>query len=209
MSQIHLEDLTKDGLKPGSYSVIYADFPWNFRSYSGEELIPTVGGQPYKPMSVKDLKALPIPDLAGKDCLLLMWVVSHHFDTAIDCIREYGFNYKSLAFNWVKTKQGLAEQGALFYDDAFMEDANPLGMGYWTRQQTELCLLATRGKPERKSSAVKSLITAPRREHSRKPDIYDRIEELADGPYLEMFSRTNRPGWHSWGNQTGMFKEVK
>lgn len=67
-------------------------------------------------------------------------------------------------------------------------------------------MLATRGKPSRKSKAVRKLVISNRREHSRKPDeMHGHIEDLVDGPYLELFSRANRPGWDSWGAQTGLF----
>ena len=79
-------------------------------------------------------------------------------------------------------------------------------MGFWTRANAEQCLLATRGSPKRLAKDVRRLVVAPRREHSRKPDaVYDRIERLADGPYLEMFARNARPGWDTWGNQAGLF----
>ncbi len=85
-----------------------------------------------------------------------------------------------------------------------------MGMGYWTRQEAEICHLFKRGKPKRLSRGVRSVIRAPRREHSRKPDEqYDRIEALVEGPYLEMFSRQNRSGWTSWGNQTEMFEAAE
>jgi N6-adenosine-specific RNA methylase IME4 len=77
--------------------------------------------------------------------------------------------------------------------------------GYWTRSNVELCLLATRGKPHRLSAAVRQLITAPRREHSRKPDeAYGLIERLLAGPYLELFSSSTAPhriGWTKWSGK--------
>lgn len=82
-------------------------------------------------------------------------------------------------------------------------------MGYWTRANTEPCLLATRGRPKRLNADVRQGIIAPRREHSRKPDdIHARIERLVPGPYLELFARTQRPGWTVWGNQTDKFTEA-
>jgi len=70
-----------------------------------------------------------------------------------------------------------------------------------------MCLLATKGKPlKRKSKAVRQLIFSSVREHSRKPDeVYERVEALFDGPYLELFSRTERPGWDAVGNEVGKF----
>jgi N6-adenosine-specific RNA methylase IME4 len=80
-------------------------------------------------------------------------------------------------------------------------------MGYWTRANSEPCLLATRGKPKRVNADVRQGIVEPRREHSRKPDcVPGRIERLVDGPYLELFARTQRQGWTVWGNQTDKFE---
>jgi N6-adenosine-specific RNA methylase IME4 len=81
-----------------------------------------------------------------------------------------------------------------------------MGLGYWTRANTEPCLLATRGKPKRLNADVRQGIIEPRREHSRKPDcVHDRIERLVAGPYLELFARARRPGWDAWGNEVGKF----
>jgi len=83
-------------------------------------------------------------------------------------------------------------------------------MGYWTRANPEQCLLATRGHPKRIGRDVRRWIDAPRREHSRKPDeIYERIERLVDGPYLEMFARQTRDGWDAWGNETDKFGHIE
>jgi N6-adenosine-specific RNA methylase IME4 len=90
----------------------------------------------------------------------------------------------------------------------FFQDEVPaqVGMGYWTRANTEPCLLAVRGKPRRLNADVRMGIIAPRREHSRKPDgIHERIERLVAGPYIELFACQKRPGWDCWGNQTDKF----
>ena len=82
-------------------------------------------------------------------------------------------------------------------------------LGYWTRANSEVCLLATRGKPKRVNADVRQAIIAPSREHSRKPDgIHERIERLVAGPYLELFARQQRPGWTAWGNETEKFTNV-
>lgn len=83
-----------------------------------------------------------------------------------------------------------------------------MGQGYWTRGNPEQCLLATRGRPQVKSHSVRKLIVEKRREHSRKPDtVRDRIEQLAEGPYLELFARETKTGWDNWGNQAGLFDD--
>lgn len=173
-------------LPSGPFGVILSDPPWSFRSFAGANLAPTQGVQPYPVMSLDDIKALPVGDVAAKDCLLFMWTVSHLQAEAIDVARAWGFKPVSVAFVW---------------------DKGRMGMGYWTRQEVEICHLFKRGKPRRISKGVRSLIKAPRREHSRKPDQqYERIEALVAGPYLEMFARQARPGWTAWGNEVGKFE---
>lgn len=113
-------------------------------------------------------------------------------EKGLNLIRDMGFTYKTVAFTWVKkTKHGK----------------DHMGTGYYTRANPEMCLLATKGKPlQRKSKSVRQLMVSPLREHSRKPDeIYDRIEELFDGPYLEIFARTRRSGWAALGNEVDKF----
>jgi N6-adenosine-specific RNA methylase IME4 len=96
-----------------------------------------------------------------------------------------------------------ADQYRLF---ALEEDVR-MGLGYWTRSNSEVCLLATRGKPKRVDNSVRQGVIEPIRQHSRKPDcVPGRIERLVEGPYLELFARTQRPGWTVWGNQTDKFE---
>ena len=79
-------------------------------------------------------------------------------------------------------------------------------MGYWTRSNPEMCLLATRGKPKRLNKSTRQLVVSERREHSRKPDeMYGYIENMLEGPYLEMFARTTRQGWDNFGNEVSKF----
>ena len=191
------------------YRAIVMDPPWAFRTFGGDNATPHRSlNEHYQTMELHEIAGLPVPALADKSCALFMWVVSSHIDAGIELMNMWGFSLKSLAFVWVKSKIGAAEQGALFLEDAY-DDKHPLSMGYWTRQQTELCLLATKGKPAVKDRGVRQLIIAPRREHSRKPDeTFARAGRLVDGPYLEMFARQRRPGWSAWGNETEKFEAV-
>ena len=148
-------------------------------------------------MTMHDIKALPVADLCADDCALFMWVVWPTLPDAIDVLRAWGFEYKTCAFTWMK-----ANQYKLF---ALEEDVY-MGLGYWTRANSEVCLLGTRGKPKRIAPNVRQGIIEPRREHSRKPDcVHERIESLVKGPYLELFARTRRHGWDAWGNETDKF----
>jgi N6-adenosine-specific RNA methylase IME4 len=91
--------------------------------------------------------------------------------------------------------------------ELFREDVDAqVGLGYWTRANSEVCLLATRGAPKRLNADVRQGIVEPRREHSRKPTVvYERIERLVAGPYVELFARSRRAGWSSWGNELDKF----
>lgn len=108
---------------------------------------------------------------------------------ALDVIEAWGFTYKTVAFNWVKQNKNGA---GLF-----------MGLGNWTRSNSEICLLAVRGKPKRVSASVHSVILSPLQQHSQKPgEARDRIVELmGDLPRIELFARETAPGWDSWGNE--------
>ncbi len=179
-------------LPAGPFGCILADPPWAFKSFSGKTGTPhRSANDHYVTMPWEDIAALPVQEVAAKDCALFMWVVDSHLDVAIELARAWGFEFKTRAFTWRKlTSTGIAR----------------IGMGYWTRKQTEMCWLFTRGKPKRLSKGVREIIDAQRREHSRKPDEqYERIEALVGGPRLELFARTARPGWSAWGNETQRF----
>lgn len=179
------------------YRVIYADPPWTFATYSrkGKGRSPEAH---YDCMTLEDIKALPVADWAADDCVLLLWATDPLLEKALDVIRAWGFTYKTVGFYWAKLNKGT---GTLVFD----ERSFFTGMGFWTRANPEQCLLATRGHPKRRATDVRKLVAAPRREHSRKPDeVYDRIEALCEGPYLEMFARSARSGWDAWGQETGV-----
>ena len=183
------------------YGAILIDPPWSFRSWSdkGKNRAPDamvrqkgLSERHYKTMSLQDIAALPVLDRAADDCVLFMWAVDCMLPEALAMGAGWGFKFKTVAFTWAKTKA----------DGGFH-----IGLGYWTRGNPEQCLLFTRGTPKRNSAAIRQLIAAPRREHSRKPDEqYERIEGLVNGPYLEMFARQRREGWSQWGNEVDKFK---
>lgn len=175
------------GLRSASYGAILADPPWSFLTYSGNHTTPhRCAEDHYETLSIGDLAELPVASLAAPDCALFLWVVDSHLDVAIDLGKNWGFKYKTRAFEWYKAKKN--------------SDGFGIGMGYWTRKQTESCLLFTRGSPRRLSKGIRQVIEEPRREHSRKPDeVYDRIEKLVGGPYCELFAKYRWPGWDGWG----------
>lgn len=180
----------------GGFRTILADPPWRFLTWSRRITLPTRAAlDPYPTMTLEQMKALPIGEVAAKDCALFMWVIDTHVDQAIALAARWGFKYQTRAFVWIKTSKRTGKP--------------IMGMGHWTRKESEEVLLFTRGSPKRLSRGVRQLIFAPRREHSRKPDEqYALIEQLVGGPRLELFSRTNRVGWTSWGRDVGKFGEA-
>jgi len=176
------------------YAVIYADPPWQFYTWSAKGTGRSAVSH-YRCADVEALAALPVGDFAAHDSVLLLWAPDPLLPRALDLIRAWGFEYKTVGFYWVKLNASAKHEADFF-----------TGLGYWTRANPEQCLLATRGKPTRKAKDVRRLAVERRREHSRKPDcIRDRIERLVDGPYLELFARETKKGWDCWGDQVGLF----
>jgi N6-adenosine-specific RNA methylase IME4 len=197
-------------LQRGHYGAILADPPWHFQSWTGgrwngdkHKPVYTPAKAPeYATMSFESIAALPIADLCAPSCALFVWGVWYYLPQTLDAIKSWGFQYKTCAFSWQKAD--------IRQPDIFKEQyEGQWGLGYWTRQNTEFCLLATRGSPKRLNADVQQGIIAPRREHSRKPDgIHERIERLVAGPYVELFARQTRPGWACWGNEVGKFDKA-
>lgn len=182
----------------GKFGAIYADPPWHYEVWA--EGSSRTASSKYNVMRTEDISDLPVRELAADDCALFMWVTWPKLIDSFAVIEGWGFTYKTCGFAWIKAD---ARQQEMFRDDV-----DPfVGMGYWTRANSEVCLLATKGKPKRLNADVRQGIVEPRREHSRKPDcVYERIERLVAGPYLELFARnTPREGWTKWGNQVGKF----
>jgi N6-adenosine-specific RNA methylase IME4 len=165
----------------GAYRVIYADPPWSWAAWSkkgeGRSAL-----NHYSTLSLPEIKALPVADLAAEDSVLLLWAINSMLPQALEVMHAWSFTFKTVAFTWAKQ----TSTGRTWH----------MGCGYWTRQNTEQVLLGTRGKPKRLARDVRQLLVAPVREHSRKPDgIRSDIEALLPGPYVECFARESFPGW--------------
>lgn len=189
--EIVLEDLIKEGKK---FPVLYVDPPWSFVTFSkNNKGMLKSPDRHYSTMSLEDLKKIPVSEVLTKDAVVFMWVYNPMIPHALELLKAWGLEFKTLGFTWRKiTKHGK---------DHF-------GLGYYTRQSVELCIIATRGNPGRpKSRSVRQIVHSQVREHSRKPDeMYNFIEELYDGPYLELFARAGyRKDWTKLGDQVGKF----
>lgn len=138
-------------------------------------------------MSIEDIKALPVSELAAEDCVLFLWITLPMLHEAWSVMEAWGFTYKTVAFVWIKRNR--------------QSDGIYWGMGYWTRANAELCLLATRGHPKRQAKNVHQVIISHVEEHSKKPEeARRRIEALmGDVPRVELFARRYSPGWDVWG----------
>jgi N6-adenosine-specific RNA methylase IME4 len=174
------------------YSVILADPPWKYNSRANHKTRFRGGAcGHYDLMSTKDICNLPVSDLADPEgCILFLWATFPMLQDAFRVIEAWGFKYKTIGFTWGKLN---TRAGTPFF-----------GVGHYTKSNAEPCLIATRGRVLKPAvDTVSSLILAPRREHSRKPDeAHERIEQLYPGHRkIELFARRARPGWDVWGNQ--------
>lgn len=189
-----------------------ADPPWNFKAYSDKGMGRSAEVH-YDTMTRSDIANLPVAQVAADAAVLILWVTPQDKDFAIEeVIPSWGFKFKTDAFIWAKTRKDLdahfrrLKRRFLRGEDVdpleFLESCFVTTKGYYTRKQSETCLLATTKKiPKRMDKGVKELILAPRDRHSAKPpQQYDRIERLFDGPYLELFGRELRHGWTVLGN---------
>lgn len=188
------------------YNVILADPPVPFETWGKRPggIDSRTADAHYDVMTWQGLGELGphIQSVAAPDCCLFLWLCQPLLLETLEMARAWGFEYKTKAFSWCKTYVGSP---STFF----------VGMGYWTRANTEDVLLFTRGNPKRVSKKVYQLLVtlerspyavpaviAPMTEHSEKPDeVQDRIERLVDGPYLELFARRWRAGWTTVGNE--------
>jgi N6-adenosine-specific RNA methylase IME4 len=143
----------------------------------------------YPTMGIEDICALPVADIAAKDSALFLWATFPMLPEALRVIHAWGFTFKTVAFVWLKQNR---KSPGWFY-----------GMGYWTRANAEICLMATRGRPKRNDKSVHQFIISPLEAHSKKPDeTRDKIVRLMGGlPRVELFARQTPPGWDVWGNE--------
>jgi len=147
--------------------------------------------------------ALPVASLAAKDCRLFLWTPDSHLPQALALGIGWGFEYSTIAFTWAKLTNPSKPRKPCKKCGA-RKQVWHFGGGHWTRKNPEMCLAFLRGNLNRRSASVRQLVIEPRcDEHSRKPaEVYERIERLVDGPYLEMFARPpHRPGWTGLGRR--------
>lgn len=174
---------TKAGPASGDYTVRDGVQVWNLSSTKTRDL-------PYPPLSVEQISALPIADLAEMDAHLYLWTTNGYLPLAFEVLRAWGFKY-STTLVWAKTPFGGGGLG-----------------GAW-RITTEFLLYARRGSPNDLGHHIGTWFHVKREydergkpQHGRKPAFFiDQIEQISPGPYLELFARRQRLGWDTWGNE--------
>ena len=143
----------------------------------------------YKTMTLEEICNLPIKNIADENCILFLWVTFPILQDCFKVIESWGFKYSTCGFNWVKRNKKS--------DNYFF------GCGSWTRANSELCLIATKGKIERLDNTISQIVDSRIEEHSKKPEIiYTLIEKLVGKlPRIELFARNTFINWDYWGNE--------
>lgn len=168
---------------------ILADPPWQFSNRTGKVAPEHRRLSRYETLTLDDIKEIPVSTAAADASHLYLWVPNALLAEGLAVMEAWGFQYKSNIV-WHKVRKDGGPDGR--------------GVGFYFRNTTELVLFGIRGKlrtlaPGRRQV---NIIRTQKREHSRKPDeLYGIIEDCSPGPFLELFARGTRPGWHQWGNQ--------
>ena len=174
------------------YDIIYADPPWQYKVWSKKGEGRSAESH-YRTMSKQDLQNMGevIDKISSQNAVLFLWVTAPCLIEGIQLIEKWGFTYKTIGFTWIKKNK---KADSLFW-----------GMGYYTRANAELCLLATKGKPlPRKAKNVHQVIMSKIEQHSKKPaDARTRIVELFGNNVtkIELFARQYSDGWDCWGDE--------
>ena len=172
------------------YKTIYADPPWQFQNRTGKVAPEHKRLNRYSTMTLEEIKALPISDIADDKSHLYLWVPNALLPEGLEVMKAWGFEYKTNLI-WEKVRKDGQPDGR--------------GVGFYFRNVTEVLLFGIRGDKNRTLQPGRSqvnLLRTMKREHSRKPDEFvSLIEACSPEPRLELFARGNRDGWDMWGNQ--------
>ena len=175
----------------GPFRTVMADPPWQFQNKTGKVAPEHKRLNRYSTMTLDEIKSLPVSSICSDTAHLYLWVPNALLPEGIQVLQSWGFTYKSNIV-WHKIRKDGGPDGR--------------GVGFYFRNVTELILFGVRGKNARTLKPGRTqvnFLATRKREHSRKPDEqYRIIESCSPGPYLEMFARGTREGWHSWGNQS-------
>jgi N6-adenosine-specific RNA methylase IME4 len=183
-----IEDI-EQGLLPelnGLFDVISVDPPWPYegqnKNITSFDAVGRRVANPYPEMSIEDIKKIQMPLM--DNAVVLLWTTHKFLPDAFEILKQWNLEYKATLV-WNKEK---------------------IGMGAWFRMQCEFCIVGVKGKPYWENTTFRDIINEPRREHSRKPDLFfEMIEKITMGRRLEYFSREKRNGWEVFGNDINKF----
>lgn len=162
-------------LPKGTFRVLYADPPWQFSNSGFDQ----AAARAYPTMSTPEIAVLDVGDRAARDSVCFLWVPAALLQDGLTVLSAWGFSYKT-GMVWVKNRAP--------------------GMGWFFKSLHEHVLFGVRGSPPPPKAMPPSVVQAPVRRHSEKPAaVMERIEAMYDGPYLELFARSQRDGWKGWG----------
>ena len=173
----------------GRFKTILADPPWQFTNRTGKVAPEHKRLGRYGTMTLEQIKALPVSDIASSQSHLYLWVPNAMILEGLEVMKRWGFTYKTNIV-WHKVRKDGGPDGR--------------GVGFYFRNVTELVLFGTHGslRTDAPGRRQVNFLATRKREHSRKPDeIYPIIEACSYAPYLELFARHSRSGWASWGNE--------
>ena len=159
------------------YKTILADPPWQEQ---GGGKIKRGADRHYPLMKTEDIKNLDVGSLADDSCWLYLWVTNNFLKDGLEVMEHWGFRYVT-NFCWAKDR---------------------FGIGYYFRGQHELCLFGVKGNLKPIHRNIPSLVHAKITKHSKKPEeSYEVFDRMSHEPRIELFARTKREGWDSWGNE--------
>lgn len=166
------------------YNIIYADPPWQYWESGNKNQ-----SLHYTTMTIDEICDLPVKNIADENCVLFLWVTYPILQESFRVIESWGFKYSTAAFVWVKKNK--------------QQDTPFVGCGAWTRANSEICLLATKGNVVRLDAGISQIVESPIEEHSKKPDIIRELITRLVGelPRVELFCRNPADGWDVWGNE--------
>lgn len=171
------------------FETILADPPWRFQNRTGKVAPEHMRLARYRTMDFSEIGALPVNEVAGESAHLYLWVPNALLAEGLKIMQQWGFVYKTNLV-WFKVRKDGGPDGR--------------GVGFYFRNVTELILFGVKGSRRTLAPGRRqvNLFAERKREHSRKPEeLYEIIEACSPGPYLELFARHSRPGWHQWGDE--------
>jgi N6-adenosine-specific RNA methylase IME4 len=167
------------------YQIILADPPWAYRNMGN---IQAMANAQYPTMENEDICKLPVSSIADDNSILFLWATFPKIQEALDVMKAWGFEYKTVGFTWIKKNKN----GGNFF-----------GVGWYTKSNAEVCLIGTKGKAPKQSNSISQMIETVRENHSKKPDIVREkiVGFCGDLPRIELFARQKTEGWDVWGNE--------